>query len=232
MRIPWAYPHLQGSTGGQEQPTSSLATSNCCQHADARVLNSRSIDTSSSRSRSNSSSSSVTSETERNSSSLSDSRNSSQQQEQLQQPAQEQLQQTLQQQQESLQQQQQQQPWPPDVPWGLSKAFQVMGLWLLAYFATGQLLVPATLAVFDLDQAHLSARGSAVLNLALDILQVGITVGILARCLKKYEPLKRNLFPVMWQQGQWLGPVAAGEPLRMCATSCADAAGSVWASLN
>ncbi|KAF8055665.1 hypothetical protein HT031_006687 [Scenedesmus sp. PABB004] len=101
-------------------------------------------------------------------------------------------------------------PWPPDVPWGLGKVVQVMGLWLLAYVAMGQLLVPALLALLDIDQAAMSARGAALLNLGLDVGQVLVTLTILVACLARYRPGERGLFPVAWQGGAWLGAVAAG----------------------
>jgi hypothetical protein len=114
------------------------------------------------------------------------------------------------------QQQQQQQaaaapPWPPDIPWGLGKVVQVMGLWLLAYLALGQLVVPALLALLGVDQAALGPRGSALLNLSLDLGQVGITLAMLAGCLGRYAPRQRGLFRLAWQGGRWLWIVAAGE---------------------
>jgi hypothetical protein len=85
-----------------------------------------------------------------------------------------------------------------------------MGLWLLAYLALGQLVVPALLALLGVDQAALGPRGSALLNLSLDLGQVGITLAILAGCLGRYGPRQRGLFRVAWQQGRWLWIVAAG----------------------
>jgi hypothetical protein len=87
---------------------------------------------------------------------------------------------------------------------------QVMGLWLLAYLALGQLVVPALLALLGVDQAALGPRGSALLNLSLDLGQVGITLAILAACLGAYRPRQRGLFRVAWQRGRWLWIVAAG----------------------
>jgi hypothetical protein len=101
-------------------------------------------------------------------------------------------------------------PWPPDIPWGLGKVVQVMGLWLLAYLALGQLVVPALLALLGVDQAALGPRGSALLNLSLDLGQVGITAAILAGCLGHYRPQQRGLFRLAWQGGRWLWIVAAG----------------------
>jgi hypothetical protein len=70
------------------------------------------------------------------------------------------------------QQQQQRQPWPPDVPWGLDTVVGVLSLWLLAYVAIGQLLVPAVLGFLDLERAAMSARELALLNLCVDCFQV------------------------------------------------------------
>uniref|UniRef100_A0A383W3W3 CAAX prenyl protease 2/Lysostaphin resistance protein A-like domain-containing protein n=1 Tax=Tetradesmus obliquus TaxID=3088 RepID=A0A383W3W3_TETOB len=100
--------------------------------------------------------------------------------------------------------------WPPDIPWGLGKVVQVMGLWLLAYLALGQLAVPALLSGLGVDQAALGPRGGALLNLSLDLGQVGITAAILAGCLGRYAPRQRGLFRVAWQGGRWLWVVAAG----------------------
>jgi hypothetical protein len=58
------------------------------------------------------------------------------------------------------------------VPWGLGTLVRVLGLWLLAYIAMGQLLVPALLIGLDVERAALGARGQALLNLGVDMGQV------------------------------------------------------------
>ena len=87
---------------------------------------------------------------------------------------------------------------------------QVMGLWLLAYIALGQLLVPAALGLAGVERAALGARATAALNLALDAGQVGLTLSILVRCLAGYRPRQAGLFKLAWEGGAWIAPVAAG----------------------
>lgn len=41
----------------------------------------------------------------------------------------------------------------------------VLSLWLLAYVAIGQVLMPAVLSLLDLERAAMSARELALLNL-------------------------------------------------------------------
>lgn len=107
--------------------------------------------------------------------------------------------------------QQQQQQWPPDVPWGLDTVVGVLSLWLLAYVAIGQLLVPSVLTALDLERAAMCPRELALLNLCVDCFQAALTLLLLAKCLGRYRPRTRGLFPLGWQRGRWLTWVAAGE---------------------
>jgi len=79
--------------------------------------------------------------------------------------------------------------------------------------AIGQLLVPAVLSFLDLERAAMSARESALLNLCVDCFQAALTLLMLAKCLGRYRPRTRGLFPLRWQGGRWLSWVAAGERL-------------------
>jgi hypothetical protein len=106
---------------------------------------------------------------------------------------------------------QQQQQWPPDVPWGLDTVVGVLSLWMLAYVAIGQLLVPAALTALDLERAAMCPRELALLNLCVDCFQAALTLLLLAKCLGRYRPRTRGLFPLGWQRGRWLTWVAAGE---------------------
>lgn len=87
----------------------------------------------------------------------------------------------------------------------------VLSLWLLAYVAIGQLLVPAVLALLDLERGAMSARELALLNLCVDCFQAALTLLMLAKCLGRYRPRTRGLFPLRWQGGAWLPWVAGGE---------------------
>lgn len=98
----------------------------------------------------------------------------------------------------------------PPVPWGWGKIFQVMGLWLLAYVGLGQVVVPLGLGLAGLEYEELGYRATALLHLAMDAVQLGVTLGILARCLRKYKPRALGLFPLRWQGGRWAGWVLAG----------------------
>ena len=90
----------------------------------------------------------------------------------------------------------------PRVPWGVGKILQVMLLWLLAYILIGQVAVPMVLAMLGLDRDYMSMRGLAVLHLCLDLSQLGVTLLILWRCLRDYQPQRLGLFPVRWR-GAW-----------------------------
>jgi len=85
-----------------------------------------------------------------------------------------------------------------------------MGLWLLAYVGLGQVVVPLGLGLAGVEYEELGYRATALLHLAMDAVQLGVTLGILARCLRKYRPRERGLFPLRWAGGRWLGWVVAG----------------------
>jgi membrane protease YdiL (CAAX protease family) len=85
-----------------------------------------------------------------------------------------------------------------------------MGLWLLAYVGLGQVVVPLGLGLAGVEYEELGFRATALLHLAMDAVQLGVTLGILARCLGKYGPRRLGLFPLRWAGGRWLGWVAAG----------------------
>eukprot|EP00775_Hariotina_reticulata_P000692 gene692-992_t len=84
-----------------------------------------------------------------------------------------------------------------------------MGLWVLAYLAVGKVVVPGLLLLLGVDQAGLSARGTALLNLALDSGQVAVTLALLRLTLARYRPRSRGLFPLGWRSGSWLPWLAA-----------------------
>jgi membrane protease YdiL (CAAX protease family) len=85
-----------------------------------------------------------------------------------------------------------------------------MGLWLLAYVGLGQVVVPLGLGLAGLEYEELGYRATALLHLAMDAVQLAATLAILARCLRRYQPRARGLFPLRWAGGRWLGWVAAG----------------------
>ncbi|KXZ47186.1 hypothetical protein GPECTOR_37g192 [Gonium pectorale] len=95
----------------------------------------------------------------------------------------------------------------PRVPWKLDKVFQVMTLWLLAYFIIGQIGVPLVLDALGIYRPEMSVRGSAMLHLCLDLCQLGVTLGILWSCLRSYRPRRLGLFPVRLK-GYWILAVA------------------------
>ncbi|GIL61027.1 hypothetical protein Vafri_15400 [Volvox africanus] len=90
----------------------------------------------------------------------------------------------------------------PKVPWGLSKVFQVMTLWLLAYIIIGHVIVPLVLSCLGVDRLELTVRNHAVLHLCLDVSQLVITLSILWSCLRPYRPRSLGLFPVRLR-GLW-----------------------------
>jgi hypothetical protein len=45
---------------------------------------------------------------------------------------------------------------------------------------------------------------------SVDCVQAALTLLMLAKCLGRYRPRTRGLFPLRWQQGRWLTWVAAG----------------------
>lgn len=85
-----------------------------------------------------------------------------------------------------------------------------MGLWLVAYVGLGQVLVPLGLGLAGLEYEELGYRATALLHLAMDAVQLGVTLAILGRCLGAYKPRSLGLFPLRWGGGRWLGWVAAG----------------------
>lgn len=85
-----------------------------------------------------------------------------------------------------------------------------MGLWLLAYVGLGQVVVPLGLGLAGVEYEELGFRALALLHLAMDTVQLGVTLAILARCLREYRPRQLGLFPLRWAGGRWLGWVVAG----------------------
>jgi hypothetical protein len=46
---------------------------------------------------------------------------------------------------------------------------------------------------------------------SVDCVQAALTLLMLAKCLGRYRPRTRGLFPLRWQKGRWLTWVAAGD---------------------
>ncbi|MEW5300178.1 MAG: hypothetical protein WDW36_003126 [Sanguina aurantia] len=86
---------------------------------------------------------------------------------------------------------------------------KVMFCWLLAYFSTAYIGVPASLMMLGLEREELGVRGQALLDLGVDIAQLGSTLLILYLCLRQFRPRDRGLFPFKWR-GWWPLAVVVG----------------------
>jgi membrane protease YdiL (CAAX protease family) len=85
-----------------------------------------------------------------------------------------------------------------------------VALWLLAYFATGQLLVPFVLSLCGIERGDLSFPDKAILHLLLDLWELAVTVVVLWRCLAKYKPREKGFFPLRWEGARWVPWLLAG----------------------
>eukprot|EP00798_Chlamydomonas_sp_ICE-L_P010260 gene10260-8179_t len=95
----------------------------------------------------------------------------------------------------------------PTVPWGTFAIYQVMLLWVIAYFSIGQIAIPTVLFVFGLALDTLTMRGHALMHLGFDLSLLMVTVLILKHCLKENNPMPQDIFPFKLS-GLW--PVAVG----------------------
>ena len=101
------------------------------------------------------------------------------------------------------------------VPWGLDTVAGVMGLWLLAFWSLGYVLVPGALEAAGVARDELTARGAALLHLALDAGELAATGAVLWRCLRSHRPRALGWF----RSGRgrpartWLVPLAAAAAL-------------------
>jgi hypothetical protein len=51
-----------------------------------------------------------------------------------------------------------------------------MALWMLAYIIMGQVILPTTLLLLDIERDALGMRGQALLHLSIDVSQVCVCV--------------------------------------------------------
>ncbi|KAK9829399.1 hypothetical protein WJX72_005594 [[Myrmecia] bisecta] len=92
------------------------------------------------------------------------------------------------------------------VPWDLNKVFQVMILWVLAFWILGYWIIPLGLGTFGLEREDLTTRGQALVHLLLDVSEMGVTLGLLWACLRRYKPLALGWFR------SWLRPARRWVP--------------------
>ena len=84
-----------------------------------------------------------------------------------------------------------------------------MALWLLAFWSLGYLAVPGVLELLGVARDELSGRGQAVVHLALDAGELGVTAGVLWRCLRAYRPRRLGWFAASLRPvSAWMGPLA------------------------
>ncbi|KAK9840862.1 hypothetical protein WJX84_005006 [Apatococcus fuscideae] len=92
------------------------------------------------------------------------------------------------------------------VPWSGRKTFEIVLLWLAAYWTFSHALLPAGVEWFGLDAdvnlaAALSSRRQALVHVVLDLGNLALTHFILRQSLREYKP-RKNL---AWFRPRWVG---------------------------
>eukprot|EP00250_Pteridium_aquilinum_P006906 c16735_g1_i1 orf=40-1092(-) len=98
-------------------------------------------------------------------------------------------------------------PWM--VPWTSFTIIQVMFLWFCTFWLVGSWIIPFAAHYVGCSKDTLTYRGQALYSLITDIAEGTVGIGILHRCLARFQPLPRNWFPFSWR-GQWYIDVLLG----------------------
>lgn len=98
-------------------------------------------------------------------------------------------------------------PWK--VPWTSFTIIQVMFLWFCTFWLVGSWIIPFAAHYVGCSKDTLTYRGQALYSLITDIAEGTVGLGILHRCLARFQPLPRNWFPFSWR-GQWYIDVLLG----------------------
>eukprot|EP00873_Tetraselmis_striata_P034692 jgi/Tetstr1/454956/TSEL_041817.t1 len=96
---------------------------------------------------------------------------------------------------------------PCRVPWTMRTMFEVMIIWVLAFWFLGNWVVPLGLELQGIGMEELSARGQAAMHLVVDVSELVLTLGILWLKLRRFKPRSLGLFPTKLR-GNWMFVVA------------------------